>query len=145
MSLSPIAAHAQASFVTPNGGGNNAAQGALMMCLNNLNQAVPCGAAAPLQTGGAASTAVSSFQQTPTSTAAPLTNGTFANGIVICAAKTNTGNVYVGGSGVTASTGFPIGPNAPSGQNCMSYGVTNSNQVYIVDASSGDSVFVTGN
>ncbi len=44
------------------------------------------------------------------SSASALGSGTLYVGVVIRAAPNNTGNVYVGASGVTASDGYLLGP-----------------------------------
>jgi hypothetical protein len=84
--------------------------------------------------------AVASFQQTCTTSAAPLTSATYTNGYVITASSSNTGTVYIGGSTVTTSTGYPLSP----GQS-ISYGAANSNQAYMICANTTDKVAVTGN
>jgi hypothetical protein len=43
----PLVAHAQSQFATPAGGGNNAAQGVVTLCMNSSNQAIPCSLSAP--------------------------------------------------------------------------------------------------
>jgi len=98
------------------------------------------GALASSGGGGTTTGAVSSFQQTVTSTAAALPSDTFTNGVVLTAGSANTGQVCVGGSVVTTATGYCL----KAGYS-ISYGVANSNQIYIVDSTAGDTVQGTGN
>jgi hypothetical protein len=83
---------------------------------------------------------VYSGQQTATGSAAALPSQAFVNGVVITAKSTNGGTVYVGASGVTASTGYPLA----AGQS-ISYAVANLSAIYILDSTSGDGVAFTGN
>lgn len=90
--------------------------------------------------GGATSGAVVSFHQTTTASAVALGSHTYTNGIVIQALTANSLAICTGGTGVTTSTGYCLSP----GQ-AISYGVANSNQVFIVGSNTSDIVQVTGN
>ncbi len=61
------------------------------------------------------------------------------NGVIIQALATNAGNVYVGSSAVTTSTGFQLQP----GQ-ATSVAVNNLNVMYVIAATSGDGVCYIG-
>lgn len=93
-----------------------------------------------IPTGGATVSPVVSFQQITTTSAVALQSHAYSNGVVLKAASDNAGFVYVGGVGVTTSTGYPLAAGEP-----ISYGVANSNQVYIVGADALQVVKVTGN
>jgi len=80
-----------------------------------------------------------SAQQTVTASAVALAAQALVNGIIITAATTNTGTTYVGSATVTAGNGYALIP----GQS-VSYGVSNTNAVYIIGTAS-DKVYVTGN
>jgi hypothetical protein len=142
--FAPSAARAQSQFATPAGGGNNAAQGSVNMCLNGSNQAVPCSSAVPLVTspagGGVSSNAVYSAQKNSTTTASPLTTGVLVNGITIKAASANTGLMCFGPAGVTSATGYCLAAGESIG-----YSVANANQVYEIDTLTTDKAYVTGN
>ncbi|CAL4866743.1 hypothetical protein MMA231_00987 [Asticcacaulis sp. MM231] len=84
--------------------------------------------------------AVVSFQQTCTTSAVALAANDFSNGFVVTALSTNTGTVYIGGSGVSASTGYPL----VAGQS-IAYGAANASQGYIICTNAADKVGVTGN
>jgi hypothetical protein len=71
--------------------------------------------------------------QAVTGTAANLGTNT-AKAVCLIAFSTNTATVYVGATGVTASTGFPLVAGQP---NCIQ--VNNTNLVFIV-GTSGDKV-----
>jgi hypothetical protein len=80
-----------------------------------------------------------SGQVTATGTATALASNVLANGIVITSAASNTAVVYVGPTGIDNTTGYALSPGGS-----ISYGVANSNGVYIYGASGG-TVFWTGN
>ena len=82
---------------------------------------------------------VTSFQQVVTTAPLPLAAHTFNDGVVITALSTNTGTVFVGGAGVSTTSGYPLAP----GQS-ISYGSTNSSLVFIVGQNTSDAVAVTG-
>ena len=81
-----------------------------------------------------------SGQQTLTTSAATLPSKVLVNGIVITASPTNTGTVYVGPSGVTSLSGYPL----TAGQS-ISYAVTNLSAIYIIGTNGTDTVVFTGN
>lgn len=78
-------------------------------------------------------------QQTVTASAVALVAQPLVNGIVIKAKGTNVGTTYVGASGVTAGTGYPL-----AAGEAISFGVTNASAVYIIGTAS-DVVCVAGN
>ena len=80
-----------------------------------------------------------SGQQTATATATALPSHAASNGFVVTSVVGNTATIYVGQTGITASTGYPLAP----GQS-IAYGVTNLNAIYILGASGGTIAF-TGN
>jgi len=87
---------------------------------------------------------VYSDQQVVTASAVALTAQALANGLCIRAKSTNVGNVFVGGSTVTATddgsgNGFAVAPGAS-----ISLPVSNASAVYII-GTAGDIVYVTGN
>jgi hypothetical protein len=84
--------------------------------------------------------AVASAQQTCTTSAVQLPNQAYTNGFVATALTTNTGTVYIGGSGVTTSTGYPLKP----GQS-IAYNAANSNQAYLICDGNSDKITITGN
>jgi hypothetical protein len=78
------------------------------------------------------------FQQAVTTSAVALaTNST--HGFCVQALSTNALTVYVGPTGITTSTGFPLGP----GQG-VCYQLSNTNVIFVVASSTGSSVAVTG-
>lgn len=79
-------------------------------------------------------------QQTATSSAVALASQALVNGAVVTALTTNTVTVYVGPSGVTSSTGYPL----TAGQS-ISFGVTNTNAIYIIAPTGSPVVAVAGN
>lgn len=94
--------------------------------------------------GGANPTTIYTDQQTVTATATALTSQALINGVVITAATTNAGNVFVGGSGVTTTdTGSGSGYKLQPGQS-ISFGVTNCSAIYII-GTAADIVYVAGN
>jgi hypothetical protein len=69
-----------------------------------------------------------SGQYTVTTTATAITSVTINKQITLYAPATNTGTaVYIGPSGITASTGFPLPPGAS-----YTYTVSNANSIYIL-------------
>lgn len=84
-------------------------------------------------------TTVYSAQQTVTASAVALAAQALVNGIVVKAKSTNAGTVYVGPSGVTTGTGYPL----LAGE-AISFGVTNASAVFIIGTAS-DVVYVAGN
>jgi hypothetical protein len=81
-----------------------------------------------------------SGQQATTTSAAALPSQALVNGVIIKAKTTNTAVVYVGPSGVTTSTGYPL-----AAGEAISYGVTNLSTIYIIGANTSDGVSFTGN
>jgi hypothetical protein len=81
-----------------------------------------------------------SGQQATTTSAAALPSQALVNGVIIKAKTTNTAVVYVGPSGVTASTGYPL-----AAGEAISYGATNLSTIYIIGANTSDGVSFTGN
>ena len=81
-----------------------------------------------------------SLQQTATASAAPLPFQSMFNGVVCTALSSNTGKIYIGPSGVTSATGYPLA----AGQS-ISYAVSNLSAVYILDAVTTDVIACTGN
>lgn len=94
-------------------------------------------ATAQVTTSGAP---IVSTQQTCSLTAIPLPAGAYQTGVVVQALTTNTGTVYVGGPGVTTSTGYPL----VAGQ-AISYAAANSANIYIICTVASDAVSATGN
>lgn len=84
--------------------------------------------------------AIISAQVTVATSAAALAANALTNGIVITASTANAGTVYVGPTGVTTATGYPLA----AGQS-ISYGVTNSNAVFVIAAAAGNTIAWTGN
>ena len=95
---------------------------------------------APSGGGGVYATGIYSGQQTVTTSAVALPSQALANGVVITAATANTGTVYVGPSGVTSSTGYPLA----AGQS-ISYALANLSSIYIIGTNTTDAVAFTGN
>ena len=88
--------------------------------------------------GGGSS--IYSGQQTATTSALALPSQALANGVVITANAANTSTVYVGPSGVTSSTGYPLA----AGQS-ISYALANLSSIYIIGTNTTDAVAFTGN
>ena len=102
-----------------------------------LGGCTAAGSCAGPQGGGST---IYSGQQTLTTSAAALPSQALANGVVITAKTTNTGTVYVGPSGVTTATGYPL----PAGQS-ISYAINNLSSIYIIGTNGTDVVAFTGN
>jgi len=106
----------------------------------NVSAALPAGA----NTIGAVNTqptgfgTLIGFQQAVTASAVALSSNA-AHSFCVTALPANTINIYVGPSGVTTSTGFPLQPGQTA---CWS--LSNTNLVYVIAASTGASVAVTG-
>jgi hypothetical protein len=83
----------------------------------------------------AASTTALSGQQSVTASAAALGNNPLTNGVCVKALIGNTINVYVGGSGVTISTGQELGPDES-----FCYNFSNTNEIYVIASTTGASV-----
>ena len=86
-----------------------------------------------------------SFYQVSTTSAVALPAHALYNGIVCTAAAANTGTVYLGPSTVTAGTGTPATAGYPlKAGNSISYGVSNSNLVYIIGSDTSEGLNCTG-
>ena len=85
-------------------------------------------------------TSIYATQQVCAITAAALPTQGLANGVVVKALKSNAGTVYVGASGVSTSTGYPL----VAGES-ISYAVTNLSAIYLICQNNSDSIAVTGN
>jgi hypothetical protein len=79
-------------------------------------------------------------QQTATSSAVALASQALVNGVVLTNLSTSTNNLYVGPSGVTAGTGYLLVP----GQS-ISFGVTNTNAIYVIAPTGSPVLNVAGN
>jgi hypothetical protein len=84
--------------------------------------------------------AIYSGQQTCNITVAALPAQALVNGVVVKALKTNTATVYLGGSAVTTSTGYPL-----AAGEAISYAVANLSDVYLICQNATDVVAITGN
>jgi hypothetical protein len=91
----------------------------------------------PTQPAGFA--ALVSAQQAVTASAVALPSNS-VHGFCVQALSTNALTVYVGPSGVTTSTGFPLAP----GQG-VCFQLSNINLVYVIASGTGSSVALTGN
>ena len=83
---------------------------------------------------------VASARQTCATSAAALPTLALVNGVAVKALAANVTTVYVGGPGVTTSTGYPLAPGE-----AISYGASNQNGVYLVCSNATDIVAFTGN
>lgn len=90
--------------------------------------------------GGGTPATVYSGQRTLTTTAAALPSQVLSVGIVITAQPANTGTVYVGPTGVTSATGYPL----VAGQS-ISYSVSNLSAVFVIGTNTSDTIAFTGN
>lgn len=81
-----------------------------------------------------------SGQQTATTGAVVLPSQYLYGGIVLTALNTNTGIIYIGPAGVTASTGYPL----IAGQS-ISYKVLNLNEIFMIGTNTTDKLAFTGN
>ena len=85
------------------------------------------------------SAAVFNGQQTCTTSAANLPSQAITQGVRLVALGSNTGTVFVGGSSVTTSNGFPLYPGA-----FYDFHVNNANLVYIVGSDNTQVVAYVG-
>ena len=69
-----------------------------------------------------------------------LPSVSLTNGVVLMATSSNTGTVYVGGSTITSSTGFPLA----AGQSVY-YAVSNLSAIYVLGTNTSDTLKYTGN
>lgn len=94
--------------------------------------------------GSGGATAPYADQQVVTASAVALTTQALVNGVTIRAKTTNTGGVFVGGSGVTTTddgtgNGFKLLPGES-----ISYSISTTAGIYII-GTLNDIVYVTGN
>ena len=83
---------------------------------------------------------VNSGGQTCSTSAQQLPSRSITQWLTLRADKANSGTVYVGGSAVTAGTGYPL-----SAGDLISYGVTNASSVWFVCANTTDVLHWSGN
>ena len=102
--------------------------------------ALSSGATGTVNTVANNPTSIYATQQVCAITAAALPTQTLTNGVVVKALKSNAGTVYIGASGVTTSTGYPL----VAGE-AISYAVTNLSAIYLICQNNSDSIAVTGN
>jgi len=79
-------------------------------------------------------------QQILTTAAVALPANALQNGLIVTALSANTGTVYVGAAGVTATTGYPLS----AGQS-MSFAVANASGISIIGSNATDKVAYSGN
>lgn len=79
-------------------------------------------------------------QQTATSSAVALAAQSLSNGVVLTNLSTSTNDLYVGPSGVTSGTGYKLIP----GQS-ISFGVTNTNAIYVIAPTGSPILNIAGN
>jgi len=118
----------------------------LVGCSTGGSCAGPASAANPLPTQSVNPSTIYSAQIScsgATSAAQALPSQALINGVVLTAGKADTGVIYLGPSGETASAGYPIGntQNAAS----ASYGATNLSAIYYLCTVATDVLLVTGN
>jgi len=82
---------------------------------------------------------IAAFQQAVTASAVVLATNS-VHGFCVKALSTNSITVYVGPSGVTDSTGYPLGAS-----DSICYQGSNTNLAYVIASTTGASVAVTGN
>lgn len=91
-------------------------------------------------TAGATTRTVVAFRQTCSTSAVQMASNALSNGAVIKALSTNSGTAYIGRTGVTTSTGYPL-----AAGEAISYGVANTSQLYLICSDATSVVAVTGN
>lgn len=79
-------------------------------------------------------------QQTVSLSAAALPALAIVNGVVLKAPSSNAAAIYVGPSGVTSASGFPLNPGES-----ISYAVTNLSAIFMVGVNATDLLAYTGN
>ena len=79
-------------------------------------------------------------QQVLTTSATALPANALQNGLVVTALAANTGTVWIGAAGVTASTGYPLS----AGQS-LSFAVANASGIAIIGTNATDKVAYAGN
>ena len=126
--------------------------GITSLIISYSGQTITLNASAPVMTAGdelwivyddgasANPSTIYSYQQIATTSAVALPSQALVNGITLTALGTNTQSIYVGPSGVTTSTGFPLSPGQSS-----SYAVTNLNAIYMIGQNTADVLAFTGN
>ncbi len=70
---------------------------------------------------------IAAFTSTVTTSAQQAPNGKVTKGVTLTAGAANAAVVYVGGAGVTASTGYPLAAGVS-----LHLPVANANQIYFV-------------
>ena len=121
--------------------------------LGNLNGAATAANQPTLNGDGGAPAHVTNFPANPstvysnqlscsgaTSTAIAAPSQALVNGVITKALKANAGTIYVGQSGITAATGYPL-----SAGEASSYGATNLSAIFYLCTSASDFLAVTGN
>jgi hypothetical protein len=93
----------------------------------------------PWLTQPAGFSSVVAFQQAVTASAVVLATNT-VHGFCVKALPTNSITVYVGPSGVTTSTGYPL-----AAGDSICYQASNTNLAYVIASATGASVAVSGN
>lgn len=93
-----------------------------------------------VSSGGTSGRTAVAFRQTCTTSAVQMASNALQNGVVIKALSTNGGTAYIGPSGVTTSTGYPL-----AAGEAISYGVANTSQLYLICSDATSVVAVTGN
>lgn len=81
-------------------------------------------------TSGGLPTALVNNQQTVTNSAVALPSGALTQGVVLESLSTNTVSIFIGGSGVTTSTGVELAPGGMFG-----VAVSNTNKIFVICAS----------
>lgn len=102
----------------------------------------PVSAANPMPvliSGAVTGASPTSFQQVMTLSAAALAAYAYSTGIVLKALLTNTGTIFVGGSGTTSGSGYPL----TAGES-ISYAINNTDLIYVIGTNTTDVVAVTG-
>lgn len=104
-----------------------------------LNSSLPVTGSGTFSTQPSGFGAVVSGQQAVTATAAALASNA-AHGVCVKALAANTIDVFVGPTGVTTSTGYPL-----SAGDGICYQVSNSNLIFVIASTTGASVAWTVN
>ncbi len=91
-------------------------------------------------TQGASGQAAVALRQTSTTSAVALPSNALSNGVIVKALSTNSGTAYIGPAGVTTSNGYPL-----AAGEAISYGVANTNQLYLIGSDATQIIAVTGN
>lgn len=88
----------------------------------------------------AVQSSISSGQATVGTVAVQLTSIVLKQGVIIKAANSNSGTIYLGTSGVTASTGFELG----AGES-VTLPITNTNLIYAIANTTSQIISFIGN